>query len=68
MKVQINGNRKFRTAKLDIKFSKISIPPPPYKTKDINGDNLINLDVWCIYAKEKKSPMRKYVCKIRLKA
>lgn len=56
IKVQVNGRHKFRVAELDLKFSQISVPPPPYKTRNINGKGLVNLNLWCIYIKEKKPP------------
>lgn len=52
--VQINGKTKFRKESLSIIYTKISIPPSPSKTTNMDGRYLPNVPVWAVMAIEKR--------------
>ena len=56
IKIQINGEEKYREAALSIKFSKISIPSPPNRTVNKDGAHLPHIQLWGIMAQEKNPP------------
>ena len=55
IKIQVNGQDKYRQATLSIIYSQISMPPPPNKTKNKDGE-LPLLDVFAIMAIERNPP------------
>jgi len=56
VKIQINGVKKYRIAKLSIHFTKLSISAPPTRTVNKDGDNLKNVEMYGIMAIEKNPP------------
>lgn len=56
IKLQSNGKKKYRTARLSLIYKKITIPPPPNKTKNKDGVNLPMVEMYAIMAIERNPP------------
>lgn len=55
LKVQVNGKKKYRVAKLSVVFTKVTLSAPPARTVSKDG-YLPNVEVWAMLAIERKSP------------
>lgn len=55
LNIQVNGQDKYRPATLSIIYSPISMPPPPNKTRNKDGD-LPLLDLFAVMAIERNPP------------
>jgi hypothetical protein len=54
--LQVNKDNKYREAHLSISFKKFMISPPPDRTIKKDGDDLRNINLWGIMAKEYDPP------------
>lgn len=55
--IQVNQDKKYRKAELSLSFSQYTLPPPPDRTVNKDGNMLHNVNLWGILVKEDNPPV-----------